>query len=301
MTWLPECVVGENHGDHQASSVLATEAFDLAGDPTVFSEQVGMPRNDDGVLNLVEGLQPWQPKKLYFYTDASHTEFLEGKGPGYSSSDISPSRHVSYDELRSIESDIHVTQHYSGQSAARPRRAAWPTQFIFGKSLVDSNVTTDVFAGIQPGVIPFARPTGFRQETRSGLSIEVGSSWSFYRAFWKAHDLSHMEDLLPVPEIGVPPGGMLYVPLLLHNDTGQAAEITVNVVAPQGWSVQAGAGPQSVPAGKVYPAEVAISAPTTSDDDWHEFVFNAQSHGQPTGSVRVRAHFRGSLAGVPGS
>ena len=91
------------------------------------------------------------------------------------------------------------------------------------------------------------------------------------------------------------------MPLLLHNDTGQAAEITVNVVAPQGWNVQAGAGPQSVPAGKAYPVEVAISAPTTSDEDWHEFVFNAQSHGQPAGSVRVRAHFRGSLAGVPGS
>jgi hypothetical protein len=27
-------VVGENHDDHQGSGVLATEAFDMAGDPT---------------------------------------------------------------------------------------------------------------------------------------------------------------------------------------------------------------------------------------------------------------------------
>ena len=39
-TWLPRPVVGENHGDHQAASILATEAFDLAGDPTIFPSQV---------------------------------------------------------------------------------------------------------------------------------------------------------------------------------------------------------------------------------------------------------------------
>ena len=38
MTWLPDYVAGENHGDHQAAGVLATEAFDLAGDPTVFPD-----------------------------------------------------------------------------------------------------------------------------------------------------------------------------------------------------------------------------------------------------------------------
>ena len=36
LTWLPDPVVGENHDDHQASSVLAVEAFDAAGDPPSF-------------------------------------------------------------------------------------------------------------------------------------------------------------------------------------------------------------------------------------------------------------------------
>jgi LmbE family N-acetylglucosaminyl deacetylase len=31
---LPAQVAGENHGDHQAAGVVATEAFDIAGDPT---------------------------------------------------------------------------------------------------------------------------------------------------------------------------------------------------------------------------------------------------------------------------
>ena len=32
LTWLPDAVVGENHGDHQASSVLAVEAFEGTDD-----------------------------------------------------------------------------------------------------------------------------------------------------------------------------------------------------------------------------------------------------------------------------
>jgi LmbE family N-acetylglucosaminyl deacetylase len=52
ITWLPDPVAGENHEDHQASSVLATEAFDLAADPTWFPEQVSPPRDRVGMSNL---------------------------------------------------------------------------------------------------------------------------------------------------------------------------------------------------------------------------------------------------------
>jgi LmbE family N-acetylglucosaminyl deacetylase len=65
MTWLPDYVAGENHADHQAAGVIATEAFDLAGDPTQYPEQVFPPRNREDIGNLTEGLHPWQPKKLY--------------------------------------------------------------------------------------------------------------------------------------------------------------------------------------------------------------------------------------------
>ena len=43
----------DGHGHHQASSILAREAFHAAADPNRFPEQIK------------EGLQPWQPKKLY--------------------------------------------------------------------------------------------------------------------------------------------------------------------------------------------------------------------------------------------
>src|SRR6266571_1957136 len=43
----------DGHGHHQASSILTQEAFRAAADPNRFPEQIK------------EGLQPWQPKKLY--------------------------------------------------------------------------------------------------------------------------------------------------------------------------------------------------------------------------------------------
>jgi LmbE family N-acetylglucosaminyl deacetylase len=43
----------DGHGHHQASAILTKEAFRAAGDPKRFPEQI------------VEGLEPWQPKKLY--------------------------------------------------------------------------------------------------------------------------------------------------------------------------------------------------------------------------------------------
>ena len=43
----------DGHGHHQVSGVVTLEAFKIAGDATRFPE------------HLAEGLQPWQPKKLY--------------------------------------------------------------------------------------------------------------------------------------------------------------------------------------------------------------------------------------------
>src|SRR5208282_2537951 len=43
----------DGHGHHQASAILTKEAFRAAANPNRFPEQIR------------EGLQPWQPKKLY--------------------------------------------------------------------------------------------------------------------------------------------------------------------------------------------------------------------------------------------
>ena len=43
----------DGHGNHSAAGLVTQEAFKLAGDPTVFPEQIAA------------GLRPWQPLKLY--------------------------------------------------------------------------------------------------------------------------------------------------------------------------------------------------------------------------------------------
>ena len=36
----------------------------------VFPEQISPARDRTGMANLTEGLLPWQPKKIYYFSDA---------------------------------------------------------------------------------------------------------------------------------------------------------------------------------------------------------------------------------------
>src|SRR5437773_1181564 len=164
LTWLPLYVAGENHDDHQAAGVLATEAFDLAGDPVAFAEQVEAPRNRTAISNYGEGLHPWQPKKIYYFSDATHFEFLDRRGPQYKTSDVSPSKGISYatiatDAWMNDKSQLPVNRvelnQYLNQYLSEPVR------FVLGKSLVKGNTIGDVFEGITPGTIPYARSRGY--------------------------------------------------------------------------------------------------------------------------------------------
>jgi len=86
LTFLPGTFIGEDHGDHQASGLLATEAFDLAGDPVAFPEQVAGPTKR--LEPYLENLRPWQPKKIYYFPDADREDIFRGKGPDYSVKEI---------------------------------------------------------------------------------------------------------------------------------------------------------------------------------------------------------------------
>src|SRR6202171_2113871 len=108
ITWLPGIFVGENHGDHQASGVLATEAFDLVGDPVGFPAQVaGASKRLELYL---ENLTPWQPKKIYFFSDAHDPKQFAGSGPSYSVREISPSQKKPYWRLALEAAKPHLTQ-----------------------------------------------------------------------------------------------------------------------------------------------------------------------------------------------
>jgi LmbE family N-acetylglucosaminyl deacetylase len=294
LTWLPDYVAGENHDDHQAASVIATEAFDLAGDPTAFPEQISAPRNRTGIMNLTEGLQPWQPKKIYYFSDAASTDFLKGKGPEYITTDVSPSQHEPYYKLSAREMAYHLTQDDTGQMAKTALETGdfsyfkQPERLALGKSLVPGTTTGDVFEGISSGAIPYAAVRGYRPEPRQGISIELGGPWAFYRDFWRAHNLGQLADLIRTPEVAVGNGEQVHVPILIHNDTGEPVEVTLTSRLPSGWKEVGGAARYPVRAHEAYPAETLYVAPSTEKPEWQALTWEAEANGQSVGTLTLR-------------
>jgi LmbE family N-acetylglucosaminyl deacetylase len=289
LTWLPDYDDGENHGDHQAAGVIATEAFDLAGNPLAFPEQVEAPRDHFNVSNYGEGLRPWQPKKIYYFSDAIHTEFYKGNGPEYPSNGISPSRHIPYSAVGEQAWSFYQTQgDYTPEQLKTVMEA--PVRFIFGKSLVGGTPAGDIFEDIRPGAIPYHRARGYEAPARLPVSIELGGPWAFYRQLWQAHDMGHLARLYD-PETGIAPGEKLWVPILLHNDTDSVRQITLQASVPAGWSVTPGPQVYTVAAHDTYPVSEWVVAPLSARQGvWQRLEWRAQSQGKSAGSLALRAH-----------
>ena len=310
LTWMPSYVVGENHDDHQAAGVLATEAFDLAGDPTKFPEQVSAPRNRVGMMNRTEGLHVWQPKKLYYATDAFEDfgpywhdkqqlspfrkNFLDGNGPTYPNITISPSRHKSYARLMAEQQRYYLTQEGDiGIDAIEKNDLSgfeYPMRLIFGKSLVGGSVTGDVFEGITAAPFPFTPVSGHHPKPEAGVSLELGGPWAFYREFWKAHGLEHLSELLPVPEVSTRFGNVLNIPLILHNATSTAEEVKLTEELPSGWTDKTEYAVYPIKPGESYPILAMSLTPDTGNAQWREISWKAEVGNGVVGSVTMRVY-----------
>jgi LmbE family N-acetylglucosaminyl deacetylase len=318
LTWLPDPVAGENHEDHQASSVLATEAFDLAADPTWFPEQVSPPRDRTGMNNLTEGLLPWQPKKLYFFTDAFENfsaywhdpaqlpnyrkNILDGTGPTYETTTVSPSRHVSYAQLEAVQQVFYRTQEGAlGEQAIAAndfKNFAYPVRLILGKSLVGGSFTGDVFEGISANAVPFAPVRGYQPDSPAPLTFEIGDPWHFYSLFWKAHSLDRLANLLPEPELASRSGDQLNIPLLACNHTPEPVEFALTPTLPPGWKDDSSFSRYPVRSGECYPILAQVSSSSAAAWGWQQIAWTVASGSQQLGSVRLRVYL-GNSGGLP--
>jgi LmbE family N-acetylglucosaminyl deacetylase len=118
------------HGHHQASAILAAEAFDAAGDPKRFPEQL-------------KYVQPWQPKRLYWNTGSFFVKpgenmdgYLKLDAGGYN-----PLLGQSYGEIAAHSRSQHRSQGFG--SAAQRGEAIEYFQFVKG-----TPAKTDLFEGI---------------------------------------------------------------------------------------------------------------------------------------------------------
>ncbi len=293
-TWLPDYVAGENHGDHQAASVLANEAFDLAANPAAFPEQITPPRNRDDINNLTEGLHPWQVEKIYYFTDAAHTDFLAGKGPTYPAKDVSPSRHVSYARLAAEECAFHLTQDDTGQAARTAlknndlRYFEEPVRLIFGKSLVKSTITGDLFEGVEPNGIGYEPPPRFIPHKASQPVLDLGGPWRFYHAFWPAHGIEHLANLVP-PEVEVGNASTLTIPLVVENPTNDRLPVNLSINWPTAeWKVLRNRPEFSVEPHGEYSLHLQAKTPATKVSDWQIITISAQLQGKSLGRITIR-------------
>lgn len=118
------------HGHHQASAILAAEAFDAAGDPKRFPEQL-------------KYVQAWQPKRLYWNTGSYFVKPGESMA-GYLTLDAggyNPLLGQSYGEIAARSRSQHRSQGFG--SAAQRGEAIEYFQFVKG-----TPAKTDLFEGI---------------------------------------------------------------------------------------------------------------------------------------------------------
>jgi LmbE family N-acetylglucosaminyl deacetylase len=310
ITWLPAVFIGENHGDHQAAGVLATEAFDLANDPSAFPAQVaGATKRLEVYL---ENLTPWQPKKLYYFSDADDQKQFQGTGPAYSIEEISPSQKKSYLRL-ALEAGLpHRTQFPQAQEFQKmteeqlkrflddPNNLFWPEPMTLtlGKAAVQTALTDDVFANLDaPMTESVARGEAPPARGRGRSWLALGGPWYYYDAFRHAHGGANAWRPANPPEVGVKAGSTLAVPLLIGHHGRASAEIAVT--APAGWRVANGQGRLQLPAEDRTYLMVEIATPDLSKEQLaklaaQEVAVKASLDGRAAGEVRLRVSLRAS-------
>jgi LmbE family N-acetylglucosaminyl deacetylase len=308
LTWLPSSVAGENHGDHQAAAVIATEAFDLAGSSAAFPAQIAAPvRTNETAL---EGLSPWQPKKLYYFSDAFEDAFLKGKGPAYSIKEISPARKVSYAQLTIEEFGPYYSQSPDPKLNERIEKGEGlaeivkkvtegedayfsdPLRLMLGKSLVKASLTGDIFEGITAAPLPYAAPRPLANESTTP-AVQLGGTWGFYREFWAAHELTSLADRLA--EIAVRPEDLLTIPLVLSNPSSGAKDFNLALNFPPGWTMSSKQTSWSVSPQSSYPVAVQVKAPAQESKAFQEIQVALQSSGLAASPVTLRVQVRSSV------
>lgn len=315
LTWLPGVFIGENHGDHQAAGVLATEAFDAANDPVAFPAQLaGASKRLEPYL---ENLTLWQPRALYYFDDASDSKQFLGSGPAYSIRDVSPSQKKPYWRL-AIDALLPYRTQFPGMidtiskmnDAQLEKMIADPDQgwsepqtLIYGRSATPQEKTQPLFPDESTSAnASNTEATPAPQHTAAHESgeaeIELAGPWGYYQEFRAAHELKQVP-VAATPEIAIEAGSVLFVPLELKQASGAAREVSISVQAPPGWKVISGDGNWKLPEEPAALIRVQVQTPALSGSELQaakpqEVAVSAASGGKSLGEVRLRVLLRKS-------
>jgi hypothetical protein len=131
--------------------------------------------------------------------------------------------------------------------------------------------------------------------------MELGGPWSFYRDFVRAHSLDSLVNLL-LPEVSAPAGQDLWVPILIHNDTDQPAEVDLGTTLPASWSKTPETIRYAVPPHDTYTVQArvktpSVKSPNSGEQAWQNLRWEARSNGATIGSIDLRVHL--ASGGLP--
>ncbi|MCK5652543.1 MAG: PIG-L family deacetylase, partial [Gemmatimonadetes bacterium] len=276
----------DGHGHHQVAGELANEAFDAAGDPSRFPEQ------------LANGLEPWQPKKLFRRIRGS----AEGATAFLETGAFDPLLGRSYFQLAMESRSQHRSQDMGMPQPMGPRRSA--LLLVYDRLQDPDRGEESLFAGIDTTLLGLADrlPAPLADETRGHLAryrdaiLAAAARLEVLRpsraapplatalrelqatlAVLSAADSQHRElgeelerrasltqrallatasivfDVRAERDVGVP-GNVVPVEGYLWNGGGfSAAEAEFRVVAPEGWEAR----PMPASAGTVTPEGVS--------------------------------------------
>ena len=119
------------HGHHTSSALLALEAFEKSGDPSVFPEQVAQ-------------YGAWKPRRVFLNLSRFFNQNLNEKTPGVITIDMggyNPLLGVSYPELSAASRSMHKSQGFG----SRARRGYTPEFFELQRG---DSVKNDLLEGI---------------------------------------------------------------------------------------------------------------------------------------------------------
>lgn len=200
------------HGMHQAAARLATEAFTAAGDSSRFPEQI-----------TEEFLRPWHPLKLFYNTDQPGALVIP-------SDVISPSRFMSYAEIKALALRNYRSQGFDRFASLPPRRAN-PESFLLVKSLVPKSETANSLldgvhsptdGGIHLGPALSAEPVSVSVVPRADI-VE-------FQQWGEAHQVAWAAGLLPSDvSIGIGETDTVWVTVRNRQDKPITGRITLTL------------------------------------------------------------------------
>ena len=247
----------DGHGNHEASGVIGPLAFEVAGDPKRFPEQIA------------EGLEAWQPLKIYSnnrrenddwtvrvdsgqydpvlgrsYAQMAREGLRHQRSQGAGSVAARPGPQVSYYKL--IASKVGMAEK---EASFLERTAAWPSGALLNHGLTAQrlfhvNHPEPVATALANGMQAARASEGFDAERK-----QIQYADALARALGLELEALVLPDYLPTGPFSqfrpfqtfglAVPGQSFPVEVRLHNRTGQRAEVDrIELVAPPGWTVR---------------------------------------------------------------